>query len=517
VEGTSSYDVFREIANEAVQYSPRRDRDKAARMKERLFAPQLGLIEDTARRKTLLCPRRAGKSYSAAVYLMATCLTRTKANCLYATLTKGSARGILWPLLKSFSEEFELNCHFHNTQLICTFPGGDRRITLTGAESRAEIDKLRGQPYDLVVIDECKSFPTDVLTELAREVIGPALNDTMGSIVLMGTPGSVLAGIFYETTKPTSTLTRMYKDRGKEKAKMWSGHSWTIQENIAQPHLWNACLADKDAYGWSDENPIWQREYLGRWVSDDDAFVYKYDPERNGWEKDPESKHEFGLPEEHDWKYLLGCDLGYDDPFAIVVVAYSETCDTLYQVYDYKQAGLTVSDIARVIRDTKSIFGEFDVMVGDRGGLGKMVLAELSERYELHIEPAEKTEKRDYIELLNSDMIEGRIKILEDSELAQEMCYLVWDEHGQKEDRACANHVCDSFLYTWRYSFHNFSRPLKKPPAPNSQEFWAEKMRADRERIYERKRKAKNTNYFEGLAAKVVDDLGYEDTWEKPW
>ena len=513
MKGTSSYDVFREIANEAALYSPSRDRQKADDMKARLFGPQVDLVNDTSRRKTLLCPRRAGKSFSAAVYLMATCLSRTKANCLYATLTKGSARGILWPLLKMFSEEFELDCHFHNTQLVCTFPGGDRRIILTGAESRAEIDKLRGQPYDLVVIDECKSFPSDVLTELVREVIGPALNDTMGSLVLMGTPGSVLAGIFYETTKPGSTLTRMYRDRETAKAKMWSGHSWTIQENVAQPHLWDACLADKDSYGWSDENPIWQREYLGRWVSDDDAFVYKYDPSRNTWEKDPESKNEFGLPEEHEWKYLMGCDLGYDDPFALVVVAYSETCDTLYQVYDYKQASLTVSDIARVIRDTQVIFGEFEVMVGDRGGLGKMVLAELSERYELHIEAAEKTEKRDYIELLNSDMFEGRIKILEDSELAQEMCYLVWDEHGQKEDRACANHVCDSFLYTWRYSFHNFARAYKKAPAVESKEWWDERMRQERELAYERKRRSKGVDYFQKLEAEVADDLSYEDTW----
>ncbi len=517
MDGTSAVDIFREIANDTALYSPGRDRDKANEMIGRLFAPQIDLLKDTSRRKTLLCPRRAGKSYAAAVYLMTTCLNRTSANCLYATLTKGSARGILWPLLKSFNEEYELGCHFHNTQLICTFPGGSRRVILTGAESRAEIDKLRGQPYDLVVIDECKSFPSDVLTELAREVIGPALNDTMGSLVLMGTPGSVLAGIFYETTKPNAPLTRMYKDREKDKARMWSGHSWTIAENVAQPHLWNACLADKESYGWSDENPIWQREYLGKWVADDDAFVYKYDPERNGWRKDPESKNEFGLPDEHDWKYLMGCDLGYDDPFALVVVAYSETCPTMYQIYDYKQAQLTVGDIARVVKDTEAMFGEFEVRVGDRGGLGKMVLAELSERHGVHIEAAEKSEKRDYIELLNSDMVEGRIKILEESELAQEMCYLVWDSHGQKEDRACANHVCDSFLYTWRYSFHNFSRPTLKLPRPGSNEYWDEKMKADREAIYERKRKDRDGAGFVDLEKGIIDNLGYEDSWQRLW
>jgi len=514
MKGTASYDVFREIADEAKKFSPSRDREKANELKQLLFEPQLDLVEDRSRRKTLLCPRRAGKSFSAAIYLMVTCLTRpTKANCLYATLTKGSARGILWPLLKQFSEEYELDCHFHNTQLVCTFPGGKRRITLTGAESGAEIDKLRGQAYDLVVIDECKSFPSNVLTELVREVIGPALNDNMGSLVLMGTPGNVLAGVFYETTKSDSMITRMYRDRDTKKAKRWSGHSWNIQENTAQPHLWDACLSDKESYGWGDDNPIWKREYLGQWVSDDDAFVYKYSPEKHAWEPSENPNNDFGLPEGHEWKYLMGCDLGYDDPFAIVVVAYAESCDTLYQVYDYKEAHLTVSDIARVIRETQSIFGEFEAMVGDRGGLGKMVLAELSERYELHIEAADKTEKRDYIELLNSDMIEGRIRILEDSELAQEMNYLVWDEHGQREDRACANHVCDSFLYTWRYSYHNFARPTKKAPIHGSKEYWAERMKEERDRVLEKRAEEEGRDYFQTLEVSVVDEMAYEDSW----
>ena len=515
MKGTSAYDVFSEIASDALDYSPRRDRKKAEVLKERLFEPQRWLIEDKSRRKPLLCPRRAGKSFSAAIYLLTTCLTRTKANCLYATLTKGSARAILWPLLKQFDEEFQLGMHFHNTHLTCTFPGGHRRLALTGADSRAEIDKLRGQPYDLVVVDECKSFPTDVLTELVREVIGPALNDTLGSLVLMGTPGNVLTGVFYEATKQHSPLTRMYRDREKKPAKMWSGHSWNIRENIAQPHLWDACLADKESYGWSDENPIWKREYLGEWVSDDDAFVYKFDPERNTWEQDPDSENKYGLPEGHDWKYLMGCDLGYDDPFAIVVVAYAETCGTMYQVYDYKESNLSVSSIAKVISETRAMFGDFEVMVGDRGGLGKMVLAELSERYELHIEAAEKTEKRDYIELLNSDMIEGRIRVLADSELATEMCYLVWDAHREKEDKSCANHVCDSFLYTWRYSFHNFSRPHERKARPGSPEYWEEKLKLEKEKVYARKRRQENMDYFQELDNTLVDDMAYNEV--DPW
>jgi hypothetical protein len=108
-------------------------------------------------------------------------------------------------------------------------------------------------------------------------------------------------------------------------------------------------------------------------------------------------------------------------------------------------------------------------------------------------------------------MIEGRVKILEDSELAQEMCYLVWDEHGQKEDRSCANHVCDSFLYTWRYSFHNFSRALKTPPVNGTPGYWEEKMKQAREAVYERKRREKSVDYFQALGTSELDEMGHED------
>jgi hypothetical protein len=511
-------DVFMELAAEQKAFSPGRDRAKADHLRKRLFREQLDFIEDPSRRKTLLCPRRSGKTFVAAVDLVDTCLRRVEANCVYITLTKGSARALMWQALKALDQELDLGCHFHNTFLTCTFPGDRlRRITLTGAETRGEIEKLRGQHYDKVIIDEGKSFPTHILTELVRDVIGPALNDTMGTIALMGTPGNVLNGVFYEATKDHSPIMRLYRERGSREARLWSGHRWSVADNIAMPHLWPACLADKESYGWSDENPIWQREYLGRWISDDDAFVYKYDPDRNSWSRDPHSENKHGLPDGHDWKYLLGCDLGYDDPFSIVVCAYAESSNVLYQVYDYKESGLTVSDIATTIRAVQEEFGEFEIMVGDRGGLGKMVLAELSERWGIHIEAAEKTEKRDYIELLNSDMCEGNIKILSDSALAEEMCYLVWDHTREKEDRSCHNHVCDAFLYTWRFSYHNFARPLVKPAVYGSAEYWDQKMQEDREAAYKRKREAKQLDGFQKLAADILDDTAYDDPEIPEW
>jgi hypothetical protein len=516
---SSGPDVFSELAAEDKVFSPERDQGKADYLRRRLFTEQVDYLDDPSRRKTLLCPRRSGKTFVAAVDLVDTCLRRTTANCVFITLTKGSARALMWEQLKLIDKELDLGCHFHNTFLTCTFPGDTiRRITLTGAETRGEIEKLRGQFFDKVIIDECKSFPSHILNELVRDVIGPALNDTMGTITLMGTPGNVLAGVFYESTRDYSPIMRLYRDRDRQKGKLWSGHKWGVADNVAMPHLWPACLADKESYGWSDENPIWQREYLGRWVADDDAFVYRFNPAINTWARDPDSENKWGLPSGHEWKYILGCDLGYDDPFSIVVAAFSPTCNTFYQVYDYKEAGCNVSDIARIIKRVREEFGEFEIMVGDRGGLGKMVLAELAERHDLFIEAAEKTEKRDYIELLNSDMSEGNVKILEDSGLVEEMSVLVWkDGSREKEDPACSNHICDAFLYIWRYSYHNFARPLEKPPVPGSIEFWEKKLQEEKQAIYARKRKSRELDGFQRLTEEILDDGAFtnmENLWD---
>lgn len=456
---------------------------KAGRIKDRLFALQRDFVDDPARRKALLCPRRAGKSFTASTMLVAKCLEMPYANCLYVTLTRSSGRSILWSPpqtgLKWLDQEYGLRLGFHNTDLRAHFPNNSL-ISLVGGESKADIDRFRGQAYDLVVIDEAKSFPPMVLEELVKEVFGPALNDRLGTLAIVGTPGSILAGPFYEATRPGSDISRpwAYRDRPewKDRPYVWSAHTWTVSDNVGKPHLWEACLEDKAAFGWSDSNPIWRREYLGEWVADASNLVFMYEQDaatsgKNDWEPDPNSDNPFGLPAGHEWLYLCGMDLGFDDDFALVVGAYSETCPEFYHVYTYKQPQLTVSDVAAKFREVEEVFGTFEAVVGDRGGLGKMIFAELSDKYGIEIEAAEKTEKKTYIELINSDLHEGRIKIIPDSELAFEMQLAQWDEYRRNIDKNCADHAIDAFVYLWRYSYHHFHRERTLKPEPGTREY----------------------------------------------
>lgn len=401
---------------------------------DRLFTQQKDFVMDPARFKSARCPRRSGKTYACIVALYRKALELPKANCLYLTLTRGQAFKNVWLPLRNLSDEFELGVRFHGTNLVATLPNGSR-ISLAGAETRQEIDKLRGQAYDLVIIDECKSFAPDVMVELISEVLKPALNDRMGSLMMIGTPGNILVGPFYEATTEGFAGVRPWHDRKRKGRYRWSFHRWNTQDNIALPHLWEASLEDKAANGWADDDPRWVREYLGEWCPSDDVMVYALNTERNCYEG--------GLPDGHEWKYLLGCDFGFEDPFALVVAAYSETCPVLYHVWDYKQPHLTVQDMAKAIKATHDKFGSFDAMVADAGGLGKTLVATLGEQYGYNFIAADKKEKHDHIELLNSDLISAKVKLNPDSHLVSEMRILQWKDSAKKaEDPMLDNHCC---------------------------------------------------------------------------
>lgn len=514
---------------------------KADLIRSRLFKRQLDLITDPARFKTARCPRRAGKTFVATAYLVDVCERSPDANVLYITLTLKSAKKLLWLPLKRLNREFDLGLRFNNTDLQAFFPNG-ATLSLFGAETEADVEKSRGQTYDLIIVDECKSFSSRLLEYLITEVLMPALMDRAGTLALIGTPGSVLAGTFYESTGPDSsqildlpTGTRWAKARpfnGRTAARWkgvefeWSAHSWTIAENTGNKRLWKEALAMKRRAGWADDNPVWRREYLGEWVPDDGRRVYYFDAARNFWTPGEVTEDNvFGLPGNHAWRYVIGLDLGYSDPFALQIAAFAETCPTFYQVWEYERTKLTVSEIAGVINSAiERCGGEVDAIIADFGALGDTILATLQEEYGISVERASKKEKRDHIELLNGDLAPGedkepRCKILKDSRLADEWTLLQWDEKGEKEKSSLKNHNSDAFLYLVRKARHHFSVEPTIAPQPGSIE--AEKARAADEvaQVMKRLRKTTEPDAEDPTAAQLDDDgfgwgdAGGQDTW----
>lgn len=452
------------------------------RIIERCFPEQRAFVLDPWRLKSALCPRRSGKTYACAASICVTALGKPKSNILYVTLTGGQAFSNLWPILQEFNDEFELKARFNTTKLLISLPNGSK-VRLAGAQTIQEVEKLRGAGYDLVIIDEGKSFTDRVFDYLLEEVIVPATIDRLGTISMIGTPGNVLAGRFYEhtpfvlgtlleLTESRAPVVRPYAKRTSWGRKRFncSFHHWTPEHNVRAPHIWEEYQRVKDSYGYTDADAHYQREYLGYWCQSDSLSVYRYDTVRNGYDADGEGP--FGLPAGHDWNFILGLDLGFHDDTAVVVAAYSPTHDKLYHVYDKSIPHLTFDNIEKLVADTKAMFPPMHGCVADTGGLGKTIVESLAERgHPFHT--AEKREKYDHIELVNADLLSGRVKVLRESVLANQMSLLQWeDDTYKREDKRTPNHACDAFLYLWRYALHHFWRPHSKKPARGSDEWF---------------------------------------------
>jgi len=408
-----------------------------------LFEQQRNFLLDTYPRKSLLTPRRAGKTHTAIAYALYKALTVPGASIPIISLTLKTAKSLYWEPFQRFNKQYNLGIRFNYSENRAYFQNGSR-VFLAGAETRADIEKLRGGAYALAVIDECKSFNHSLFDELLKEVLEPATNDVSGTIAIIGTPGAILDGPFYEATCPGyrdsdhDLVTRNYYAPEKlwddpSRAPRWNRHTWTVAENVFCPEIWQNALLDKKRNKYRDDNPIWQREYLGQWVSTSDTYVYALTGivrDAGGpananccWERRTGpgfNKH--GLPDNEPWEYVMGVDFGFEDDFAVVVVAYSPVSNVMYHVFDFGHAHLTVPGMASVIQSTMERFdNQISMMIADSGGLGKTLMESMNEMYGFYMEAAEKTEKMDHIELLNSDLRSGFLKVVPGSELYEEM------------------------------------------------------------------------------------------------
>jgi hypothetical protein len=553
---------FRNLRNQSESLIGRADQDAviAASILADLLPHQRAVLDDPYERKAVLCPRRAGKSWTAMAYALHECMVNPGALTVLITLTAGSAQRIYWSELTKFAKRYGIGLdtkgQINNTSLTMRFDNGSV-LFLVGAATRSEIDKLRGQSYDLAVVDECKSFNAAVLDELVKEILSFATADSGGTIMLIGTPGNVLDGPFYEATfkgfvKKDPDSERSYpvsrtfdapeaywSDPSHDHLPEWSFHTWTLEANTAVRDRkgrtpWENALLTKRRERWADDNPKWRREGLGEWATSDDVLVYAFgavlatDGEQACRAVFHPGKgasfNKWGLSVDEDWRYVLGIDFGFEDDTAICVLAYSTTSDTLYQVYEFKAKHLTSSAAAEQLAEVQRLFdGRIEVMVGDGG---KQMVKDLNERYGLGISLPERQHKNDHIELLNSDLYDGKFKALRDGELVHEWLHLQWDLstmtreeaiRRQKlvEDKRCENHLSDAALYAHHISNHFFAREKQRVTQPGSEQWYREQRDAAIAQVTRRRQHERSGHVnIEDLTAdyrREIADQEYEE------
>ena len=414
------------------------------------FAPQLAFIRDPAQFKTLVTPRRSGKTMGDAYALLDIAHSSPKSVGLYITLSRVNAKKIIWPALLEANRENLLGGEANESDLSMKFPNGSV-IYLTGAKDRKEIEKFRGLAIKRVVVDEAQAFP-EWLKELIDEVLVPATFDTAGDIILSGTPKPVPSGYFYDAAHSSA----------------WSHHGWQMADNpwikaktgrTAQ----QAIEAECKRKGVSLDHPTIQREFFGKWVLDLNSLVFRYDPKLNDYRD-----VQFQKPE-----YILGVDIGFHDADAIAVIGWdakSPRCYLVEEVITNKQG---VTELAAQIAICITKYNPMRIVM-DTGGLGKKIAEELRKRFALPIIAAEKTRKFEYIELLNDALRTGNLMAKRDSRFANDAFLVEWDRQGDKPKIKDSFHsdICDAVLYGFREALHWLYSPPPAPAATHGSPAW---------------------------------------------
>lgn len=440
-----------------------------------LFPKQKAFVTDPAKRKSALCSRRAGKTQGFSVSACISAIDTVPGDVAYIGLTIGAAKRLMFRPLQKLNKDLSLGLEFNRADLTATDTKTGNTIFLFGANTEDDTEKLRGLKLKKVQLDEAASFRKH-LRYLIEEIIEPTLIDTDGVLEMGGTPSA-------------NPIENYFHDVTTGAVKGFSRHSWTILDNPFIPHAKRWLDDYRERKGWSLEHPIYQREWLGHWTMDGDTLVYKYSKERNHYEDLPD----------HKLMHVLGCDLGFDDAFAIAVVAYSEDTRSVYVVDQFKKSGLLPSQMAEKIQEYRERYQPISI-VGDHGGLGKAICAEFQSRYHIPIKPAEKNQKRAYIELMNGDLLSSTLKIRHSSPLANEMQVLQWDaDRPEKEDERTPNDLCDAALYAWREAKHYLGEDKRALPPIGTPEHWNRVAKALEEADMEEFEGNKNKAWWESM------------------
>jgi hypothetical protein len=455
-----------------------------------------------------LVGRGGGKTTGGDVRFLRRMLTTQGARCLFIARTRQHAKSLIWADTKKMFTRLgfveDVDIIFNETELVATLTRNGSSLQLAGADKLAFLEPFRGISWHEIGIDEGASHPDHIITYLIDEVAGPRL---LGALWIVGTAGRRLKGRFYEVTRRGSTESRPYRDREQFPGWVkWSFHKWSLESAIdaTRDRPIRKLLEIQEAQrkliaasGWTDETPAKRREIDAEWASDETINVYKYRVhDENGqiWNQwDPERVGPMRLAKlpEHlsNWVLAVSMDPGFSDPTAINAFAFSydDPTHTLYHVFCFEQTALYAQLIAnlligpeRKLEEPAGLIGALgvwpNVMVADPAHqMAEAILAELLNVYHIHVEPAQKgyRYKVGAIDVVNGELVGGRIKVLKDSALEDQLVDLQWDESRtgeQIERKGQPNHSADTLVYARAAlaPFLSDGAPAPEPPPPSA-------------------------------------------------
>lgn len=400
---------------------------KVAPLYQELFAEQLQFALTPSRFIAAVCSRRAGKTTVCAVKAFQELLNNPGSIGIYLALTDRSVEDIFMPAVLPLINKYKVKAKVNRDEII--FDNGSK-LLICGANHTHKIETFRGIKLLFCIIDEAASFAEKILHYLIDEIIGPALSDLQGQLMLIGTPAAHCQGMFYDVTT------------GAEGSDVWVVKKWTAFDN---PFMIVNFQKDLDLFMKRKKcdinHPKVRREYLGQWCADDEALMIKPFALVN-----PSSPYNTD-----DWRSVIGVDFGFNDETAFSVIAWQRHNPKSYILETFGVRQASVSEIGNILKRLKETYRPISI-VGDPAGASKIMMAEFLDKYKIVMTAAQKTNKAHYIEILNDALINCDLVLhpTQTIHLQSEMRKVVWNEDRTRELEGMKCDQLDATLYAYR-------------------------------------------------------------------
>jgi PBSX family phage terminase large subunit len=282
-----------------------------------LTPAQATIALDRHRFRVLCCGRRFGKTTLAIDQIKSCAALRPNSRIAYIAPTFQQARDIAWQELKrDCKDAAEL---INETRLEIKLVNGSL-IILRGWEA---IETLRGQRFDLVVVDEVASMREFWLNW--QEVVRPTLTDTKGEAIFISTPKGF--NHFYNLYN----LRTIGLDGGKGDPDFQEFH-YTTYDN---PHIPTSEIEKAQQELGANR---FAQEYMADFRKTE-GLVYQ-DFERE--------KHVYTQFNETVVEKIAGVDFGFTNPCAVIEL-WRDRSDTFWIENEFYERGRTDSQVAEYV------------------------------------------------------------------------------------------------------------------------------------------------------------------------
>lgn len=282
-----------------------------------LSPAQAQIASDLHRFRVVNCGRRFGKTTLAIDQMKACAAYREGARIAYIAPTFQQARDIAWEQLKKDCRQAALSINESRLEVrLANVKGGESLIVLRGWES---IETLRGQLFDLIVLDEVASMRN--FWRSWEEVVRPTLTDRKGEVLFISTPKGF--NHFYD----------LYNLQ--EGDPDFKSYHFTSYDN---PHIPPEEI-DKAREQLTEDR--FSQEYMADFRKMEGLVYKEFDRERHVISKEDIEAKVGAYNGQLAWKEkILGIDFGYTNPAAVLTIC-RDASDNYFVTDEYYERGKT--------------------------------------------------------------------------------------------------------------------------------------------------------------------------------